>query len=139
MADEIYLTQYGLMAEKHCREFRPAMVREMEANGTLREALCEAGEDDRRNGSPHSPNGNGTEDDAAAGARQGVGDDSAEVHSSPAGRELSDGNYRIRAEDRLGEGSLKQKCRDNFACQLPTTDVAQLAKLLIAGTAKAAK
>lgn len=32
-----------------------------------------------------------------------------------AARELSDGNYHIRAEDRLGEGSLKQKCRDNFA------------------------
>jgi uncharacterized protein YyaL (SSP411 family) len=28
---------------------------------------------------------------------------------------------------------------ENFVCQLPTTDVAQLAKLLIAGTAKAAK
>ncbi len=28
---------------------------------------------------------------------------------------------------------------ENFVCQLPTTDVGQLAKLLIAGTAKAAK
>ncbi len=44
MAQEIYLTQYGLMAEKHWREFRPAMVREMEANGTLMEALFEAQE-----------------------------------------------------------------------------------------------
>ena len=44
-----------------------------------------------------------------------MGDDPGEIRSPAAGRELSDGNYRIRAEDRLGEGSLKQKCRDNFA------------------------
>lgn len=44
MADEIYLTQYGLMAERHWREFRPAMVRKMEARGTLMEALFEAQE-----------------------------------------------------------------------------------------------
>ena len=40
----IYLTQYGLMAERHWREFRPAMVREMEAKGTLMAALFEAQE-----------------------------------------------------------------------------------------------
>ncbi len=44
MAQEIYLTQYGLMAERHWREFRPAMVREMEAKRTLMEALFEAQE-----------------------------------------------------------------------------------------------
>jgi N12 class adenine-specific DNA methylase len=46
-----------------------------------------------------------------------LGNDSGEIHSSPAGkeRELNARNYRIRAEDRLGDGSLKQKCRDNFA------------------------
>lgn len=46
-----------------------------------------------------------------------MGDDSGEIHSSPAGREsqLNARNYRIRTEDRLGDGSLKQKCRDNFA------------------------
>ena len=44
MAEEIYLTQYGLMAERHWREFRPRMVREMEAKGTLMEALFEAQE-----------------------------------------------------------------------------------------------
>lgn len=44
MAEKIYLTQYGLMAERHWREFRPAMVRNMEANGTLMEALFEAQE-----------------------------------------------------------------------------------------------
>jgi hypothetical protein len=41
---EIYLTQYGLMAERHWREFRPKMVRELEKNGTLMEALFEAQE-----------------------------------------------------------------------------------------------
>ncbi len=44
MAQEIYLTQYGLMAERHWREFRPAMVRGMQAKGTLLEALFEAQE-----------------------------------------------------------------------------------------------
>ena len=44
MAKESYLTQYGLMAERHWREFRPAMVREMEIKGTLTEALFEAQE-----------------------------------------------------------------------------------------------
>jgi hypothetical protein len=40
----ITLTQYGLMAEKHWREFRPRMVRELEAHGRLQEALLEAEE-----------------------------------------------------------------------------------------------
>jgi hypothetical protein len=40
----ITLTQYGLMAEKHWREFRPAMVREMEAKGILQDMLLEAEE-----------------------------------------------------------------------------------------------
>ena len=44
MKPQIYLTQYGLMAERHWREFRPTMVREMEAKGTLMEALFEAQE-----------------------------------------------------------------------------------------------
>ena len=38
------LTQYGLMAEKHWRQFRPRMVRELEARGTLHEMLLEAEE-----------------------------------------------------------------------------------------------
>jgi hypothetical protein len=44
MGDEIYLTQYGLMAERHWREFLPKMVRELEAKGTLMETLFEAQE-----------------------------------------------------------------------------------------------
>jgi hypothetical protein len=31
VSKQIYLTQYGLMAERHWREFRPKMVRELEA------------------------------------------------------------------------------------------------------------
>ena len=38
----ITLTQYGLMAEKHWREFRPKMVRDLERSGRLMEALWEA-------------------------------------------------------------------------------------------------
>jgi len=44
MNQQIYLTQYGLMAERHWREFRPAMVTELEAKGTLMEVLFEAQE-----------------------------------------------------------------------------------------------
>ena len=44
MNRQIHLTQYGLMAERHWREFRPAMVKELEAKGTLMEALFEAQE-----------------------------------------------------------------------------------------------
>ena len=40
----LYLTQYGLMAEKHWREFCPQMVAQLETEGTLMEALWEAQE-----------------------------------------------------------------------------------------------
>jgi hypothetical protein len=42
--EQIYLTQYGLMAERHWREFRPKMVQKLETKGTLMEALFEAQE-----------------------------------------------------------------------------------------------
>jgi hypothetical protein len=38
------LTQYGMMAEKHWREFLPKMVVELEAKGMLDQALLEAEE-----------------------------------------------------------------------------------------------
>ncbi len=44
MAEEICLMQYGLLAERHWREFRPKMVHEMEAKGSLMEALFDAQE-----------------------------------------------------------------------------------------------
>ncbi len=42
MAREIYLTQFGPMAERHWREFRPKMVRDLETRGILMETLLEA-------------------------------------------------------------------------------------------------
>ena len=36
------LTQYGMMAEKHWREHRPKMVRQLEASGQLQAMLAEA-------------------------------------------------------------------------------------------------
>ena len=42
--NEPYLTQYGLMAERQWREFRPTMVRELEAQGRLMAMLFEAQE-----------------------------------------------------------------------------------------------
>ena len=42
--DEPYLTQYGLMAERHWRKFRPTMVRKLEAQNRLMETLFEAQE-----------------------------------------------------------------------------------------------
>ena len=38
------LTQYGRMAEKHWREHRPGMVRELERKGILQQTLLEAEE-----------------------------------------------------------------------------------------------
>jgi ornithine cyclodeaminase/alanine dehydrogenase-like protein (mu-crystallin family) len=40
----ITLTQYGRMAEKHWREFRPKMVKQMEATGELQDMLYDAQE-----------------------------------------------------------------------------------------------
>jgi hypothetical protein len=40
----IPLTQYGRMAEKHWREHRPKMVRELEQTGRLQQMLLEAEE-----------------------------------------------------------------------------------------------
>ncbi len=41
---ETCLTQYGLMAERHWRQFRPKMLKRLEAQGRLEEALFEAQE-----------------------------------------------------------------------------------------------
>jgi hypothetical protein len=39
---EDYLTLYGLMAERDCREFRPRLVRDLEAKGVLRRSTSPA-------------------------------------------------------------------------------------------------
>jgi hypothetical protein len=43
-ATPITLTQYGIMAEKHWREFLPKMVKDLEQKGRLQEMLLEAEE-----------------------------------------------------------------------------------------------
>src|SRR5438094_1819751 len=84
--------------------------------GLNRSSVRGPGANDRRNGSSDPEIGNGAEADPTAGAGSGLGNDSGEIHSLATGREsLNANNYRIRAEDALGRGSLKQKCRDNFA------------------------
>ena len=44
VSKQIYLSQYGLIAERHWQEFRPKMVQELKAKGQLMEALFEAQE-----------------------------------------------------------------------------------------------
>lgn len=44
MKTALPITGYGMMAEAHWREHRPNMVRELEAQGKLEEALYEAQE-----------------------------------------------------------------------------------------------
>ena len=44
MNSQYPLTGYGLMARRHWMEFRPQMVKELEARGKLEEALYEAQE-----------------------------------------------------------------------------------------------
>ena len=44
MFQNMTLTQYGRMAERHWREFLPQKVRELEAKSQLQEALYEAEE-----------------------------------------------------------------------------------------------
>ena len=44
MSTKYPLTGYGLMAKRHWTEFRPQMVKELMAKGTLTEALYEAQE-----------------------------------------------------------------------------------------------
>ena len=48
MSQSFYLTQYGLLAEKHWREFRPKMVRDLERSGRLMEALTRQLEREQR-------------------------------------------------------------------------------------------
>lgn len=78
--------------------------------------LRRTGANHRRNGKSDSTARNGTEADSAASARSRLGDDSGAIHFTPTRTQsLNRANYRIRAEDKIGEGSQKRKCRDNFA------------------------
>lgn len=44
MSQTIYLTQYGLMAQRHWEEFLPKMVKRLKTEGRLEEALFHAQE-----------------------------------------------------------------------------------------------
>ena len=107
VSQQIYLTQFGLMAERHWREFRPTMVRELEAQCRLKEALFEAQEttlDEMEALTRKLETEQGLDD--AAGPGSSMGDDPREVYPPAAGREikrLNTNNYRITAEDRLGK------------------------------------
>src|SRR5579862_99801 len=67
------------------------------------------GTDYRGDGNTHSEDGDRDGSEPAAGGDGGLGDDPGEVYSPSSGREperLNTGNYRIRAEDGVGEGCL---------------------------------
>jgi N12 class adenine-specific DNA methylase len=58
--------------------------------------------------------------DGAAGARPGLGNREGEIHLSAAGTEPerivhNQNNYRIAPADKVGDGSLREKCRVNLA------------------------
>ena len=100
---------------------------------------ADGGGTDRNGTGPASPAVDPAGCNAAIGARPGLGNGAGEIHLPPA-RVLADGhhkdaeadagvdvptaepepprnqnNFRITYEDRIGLGTLKQKCRDNLA------------------------
>eukprot|EP01031_Cornospumella_fuschlensis_P013374 gene13374-16363_t len=83
-----------------------------------RVAFGGAESDARRNGKPDAglPSAG---PESPASARSGVGTGSGEIHPPPTGGNLdvarNQANYRLTAADRIGEGSLKQKFRQNVA------------------------
>jgi N12 class adenine-specific DNA methylase len=83
-----------------------------------------SGGTDRRGSGPDSPPIDSAGTDPAAGARHGLGNGAGAI-PLPAARILppvrdpdpvrNQNNYRITDADKVGAGSLKQKCRDNLA------------------------
>lgn len=87
------------------------------------------GGEDRGGDGPDSAAVDSTGLDAAAGARLSLGDRAREIHLPPAGKLefqqealvsepeplRNQRNYRITDDDKLGIGSLKQKCGNNLA------------------------
>ncbi len=118
------LTQYGRMAEKHWREHRPKMVRDLESEGaSAPDASGGGGKDEGRNG--HAANGiDEAGKNGAASADAGVGNGAGEIHP-PAARRIIHRHheeppknlnaYRITEADRLGEGGPKLKFQKNIA------------------------
>ena len=93
------LTQYGRMAEKHWREHRPKMVRELERKGHLHPMLLEAEEKtkDEMVDAANAIDQAGI--DAATGARPGVGNGAGEIHPAAARRAKRRHRHRRPAEE----------------------------------------
>src|SRR5580658_5151870 len=101
-----------------------------EANGsngrTSGDAVRSPGKDEGRNGRPHAE-AHPAELHPGPSSSDGMGNGEGEIHSADAGKPSSltpfrdaepvrnQNNYRITDADRVGVGSLKQKCRDNLA------------------------
>lgn len=129
------LTQYGKTAEKHWRTFRPKMVAELEAQNQLQAMLLTAEEQTEMELGPDSAEPDPRGIDAATSARPGLGNGLSAIHLPAVGvvadvdeieapalcvsdepePARNQRNYHITDADRIGVGSLKQKCRDNVA------------------------
>ncbi|MCI0536689.1 MAG: hypothetical protein L0Z50_15840 [Verrucomicrobiales bacterium] len=117
------LTQYGRMAERHWREFRLKMVAELEAKGRLHEMLLEAEEKTanevdqiRRRLIQQGWTPQQAQDSAWEIVRERYIFLTRELTPPRESEPLrNQNNYRITDDDRLGIGSLKQKCHANRA------------------------
>jgi len=98
MSQQSYLTQYGLMAEKHWREILTENGAAARNGGTADGgAVGGAGDDTGRNGNAHPEAGAGATIDTRARADDGVGISAGEVYS-PAAREPERLNDRVRVD-----------------------------------------
>ena len=129
------LTGYGLLAEKHWRQFCPRLVTELEAKGQLHATVAGSGGEDRGGTGLAAPALHPAGVDAAPGPGPGLGDRAGEVHLPAARAGLANEeewvsfgpaptepeplrnqrNYRITDADHIGAGSLKRKYQDNLA------------------------
>ena len=118
------LTQYGRMAEKHWREHRPKMVRELERKVFYIRCFWRRRKDKGRNGhDPHPIDAAGV--NGAAGADASVGNGAGEIHpataqpkssAAVAGRTFPESQQLPHHGSRPpGDGGPKQKFQQNIA------------------------
>ena len=116
------LTQYGRMAEKHWREHRPKMVRELERKGLLHQMLLEA--EDKTKDEMATLRAELMKQGATPQQAQrrrgkwcGRSTSCCRPKSKPIAPEPPKNlnSYRITEADRLGEGGPKQKFQQNLA------------------------
>ncbi|MEI2725658.1 MAG: methyltransferase domain-containing protein [Verrucomicrobiota bacterium] len=96
------LTQYGRMAEKHWREHRPKMVRELERKGLLHQMLLEAEEKTKDEMATLRTDLMQQGSTAQQAHDAGVGDGAGEIHPAPARRDLAVGHQRVIRKNRRG-------------------------------------